>query len=157
VSVVVGIGANGVLRGQPGRRFVVGVVVGGGAVAASTRRRHKVRLREPWGRPRVLGSAMLKTVVGESGLHDGGCLGGRMVSWMTFSYERGRSWCNPPPLLRLGSKARVYMASLMPLAILLVSVFRNDMSLGRKWWPVSLACWPMADAYESLLGSLALL
>jgi hypothetical protein len=76
VSVMVGIGANGVLLGRPGWHFVVRAVVGGGAVGASTRGRHKVRLREPWGRPSVLGSAMLKTVVRESGLQGGGSLGG---------------------------------------------------------------------------------
>jgi hypothetical protein len=41
-----------------------------------TRGRHRVQLREPWGRPKTLGSSMLKTVVGESGWHGGGSFGG---------------------------------------------------------------------------------
>jgi hypothetical protein len=83
-----------------------------------------------------------------------------MVVLMMVSYVGGRIYRRPPPLLRTGSRARVYMASLIPRAILLLSLSRYVMSSGRKWWPVVHAYYPMAEAYlpvGGLMDDLALL
>jgi hypothetical protein len=76
------------LRGQPGRRVAAGggrvgcVAVGGAvalAMAASTSGRHKMRLREPGGRPLGLMWLMLKVGAREPGALGGGGFGGRTV------------------------------------------------------------------------------
>jgi hypothetical protein len=126
------------LRGRPGRRTAAGgggvaygVVVGVGAMAmaALTRGRHCVRLRDPGGRPLGLVPLMLKVGGGEPGALGGGGFGGRMVAEIMISYICGRRCRSPPPLLRGGSKAR---ASLIPRAILLLSLARYVMSSGWK-------------------------
>jgi hypothetical protein len=99
------------LRGRPGRRVAaeVGWIACGApvgiiavAMAASTKGRHRMRLRDPGGWPLGLGSLMLK--VGEPGALGGGGLGGRMVVERMWSYACGRKWRRPPPLLRGGPR-----------------------------------------------------
>jgi hypothetical protein len=101
------------LRGRPGWRVVAGggrvacgavVGVAAKAMAASTRGRHKMRLRDPSGQPLSLVSLMLKVGVGEPGALGGGGLGGRMVAEMMLSYVCGRRCCSLPPLLRGGPR-----------------------------------------------------
>jgi hypothetical protein len=55
------------------------------AMAASTRGRHKMRLRDPGGQPLGLVLLMLKVGVWEPGALGGGGFGGRMVAEMMLS------------------------------------------------------------------------
>jgi hypothetical protein len=99
------------LGGQPGRRVAAGVervacgaIVGVAALAmaASTRGRHRTRLRDPGGLPLGLVLLMLKVGVGEPGALGGVGFDRRMVAEMMLSYACGRRCHSPPPLLRGG-------------------------------------------------------
>jgi hypothetical protein len=121
------------LRGCPGRRvaagvgwFTCGALVGvaAPAMAASTRGRHRMWLRDPGGRPLGLGLLMLKVGVREPGALGGVGFDGRMVVKRMWSYTCERKWRRPPPLLSGGSRTWANMASLIPRATLLPSLAR---------------------------------
>jgi hypothetical protein len=91
-----------------GREVACGVVVGVAAMAmaASTRGRHCVRLRDPGRWPLGLVPLMLKVCIGEPGALGSGGFCGRMVAEIMLLYVCERRCRSPPPLLRGWSKAR---------------------------------------------------